>query len=367
MRKTVTGGDDILYINKYYEKNLTTGNITTSYYLSSRLVATCENSTLRYVHQDHLSGTSLMTDDEGNEISGINYYPFGLTRTGDVPTDRKFTGQRLDDTGLYYYGARYYDPEIGRFISADTIIPDPTNPQAYNRYTYCLNNPLKYVDPSGNIVKIGDAISYSYSQGGGAFIETKHRNPTNDETKLINSWQIFKATMPDVAKEMEQSDIEYSIRWSPPILGSTTVGNNGDQTMFISQDRKNLNEKQIAASIAHETYHAQEGKQSNSIFEEVGANQREYAYRISVGLPLDRDSRYCKDVNLDPNNPNLDNVLKDVRNKWDQNRTSPQSNMYADLPLLPVQGGWEETMNVFDMLWSMFSYYLPNGQIYNYY
>jgi RHS repeat-associated protein len=150
VRKTVTGGDDILYINKYYEKNLTTGNITTSYYLSSRLVATCENSTLRYVHQDHLSGTSLMTDDEGNEISGINYYPFGLTRTGDVPTDRKFTGQRLDDTGLYYYGARYYDPEIGRFISADTIVPDPMNPQSFNRYSYCLNNPLKYIDPSGN-------------------------------------------------------------------------------------------------------------------------------------------------------------------------------------------------------------------------
>jgi len=77
------------------------------------------------------------------------YYPWGGTRAGSVPTDIKFTGQRLDATGLYYYNARYYDATIGRFISADTIVPDPFNPQSFNRYAYCLNNPLKYVDPSG--------------------------------------------------------------------------------------------------------------------------------------------------------------------------------------------------------------------------
>jgi RHS repeat-associated protein len=144
------GGETILYINKYYEKNLTTSTVTTSYYLSDRLVAQREGTELHYVHQDHLTGTSLMTDDEGNEISSIDYYPFGLTRSGDVPTDRKFTGQRFDDTGLYYYGARYYDPVIGRFISSDTMVPDPMNPHSFNRYSYCLNNPLKYIDPSGH-------------------------------------------------------------------------------------------------------------------------------------------------------------------------------------------------------------------------
>jgi RHS repeat-associated protein len=75
---------------------------------------------------------------------------FGGTRSGSVSTDIKFTGQRLDQTGLYYYGARYYDPEIKRFISADTIVPDPVNSQAFNRYAYCINNPLKYIDPSGH-------------------------------------------------------------------------------------------------------------------------------------------------------------------------------------------------------------------------
>ncbi|MBN2240870.1 MAG: RHS repeat-associated core domain-containing protein [Dehalococcoidales bacterium] len=92
-----------------------------------------------------------MTSDNGTLIGSVmKYMPYGTVRSGEIPTDRLFTGQRYDDTGLYYYGARYYDPEIGRFISPDTIVPDPMNPQSFNRYSYCLNNPLKYIDPTGH-------------------------------------------------------------------------------------------------------------------------------------------------------------------------------------------------------------------------
>jgi len=56
----------------------------------------------------------------------------------------------LDDTGLYYYGARFYDPAIGRFISPDSMIQAPANPQSFNRYSYVINNPLKYTDPTGH-------------------------------------------------------------------------------------------------------------------------------------------------------------------------------------------------------------------------
>jgi len=59
---------------------------------------------------------------------------------------------------LYYYGARYYDPEIGRFISPDSIVQDYTNPQTLNRYSYCINNPLIYVDPSGHFFIIDDIL-----------------------------------------------------------------------------------------------------------------------------------------------------------------------------------------------------------------
>ena len=58
-------------------------------------------------------------------------------------------GLRLDQTGLYYYNARYYDSQIGRFISPDASAPDPLNSQSRNRYAYAINNPTKCSDPSG--------------------------------------------------------------------------------------------------------------------------------------------------------------------------------------------------------------------------
>jgi uncharacterized protein RhaS with RHS repeats len=77
------------------------------------------NATLKYVHKNHLGGTSVVTSDNGSLIESLKYYSFGETRslTGPDVTDKLFTGQILDDTGLYYYNARYYDPTIGRFIT----------------------------------------------------------------------------------------------------------------------------------------------------------------------------------------------------------------------------------------------------------
>ena len=82
----------------------------------------------------------------------MRYRPYGEDRdTGSaLVTDSKFTGQTEDEAaGLYWYASRAYDPEIGRFVSPDVMVPDPLNPQSLNRYGYVLNNPLKLVDPSG--------------------------------------------------------------------------------------------------------------------------------------------------------------------------------------------------------------------------
>jgi RHS repeat-associated protein len=94
-----------------------------------------------------------VADGSGGKVEEIYYYPYGETRTDSAPaiTKHKYTGQEWDgETGLYYYRARYYHPVIGRFISADTVVPDPTNPQGLNRYSNVLNNPLRYIDPTGH-------------------------------------------------------------------------------------------------------------------------------------------------------------------------------------------------------------------------
>jgi RHS repeat-associated protein len=79
--------------------------------------------------------------------------PFGVQRShsGANASDYKYTDQELDNESvLYNYDARMYDPVIGRFISGDTMVPDWYDPQSLNRYSYCLNNPLKYKDPNGH-------------------------------------------------------------------------------------------------------------------------------------------------------------------------------------------------------------------------
>ena len=71
--------------------------------------------------------------------------------TVETITDLLYTGQRLqDELGLYFYGARWYDPYLNRFLSPDTIIPEPTNALDYDRYSYVRNNPLRYIDPTGH-------------------------------------------------------------------------------------------------------------------------------------------------------------------------------------------------------------------------
>jgi RHS repeat-associated protein len=107
-----------------------------------------------WLHGDHLGSTSLATS-EGPSPTVVGrqlYAPFGEVRwtSGALGTDFGFTGQRADGyIGLVHMGARWYNVKVGRWVSADTIVPDPGDPQDFNRYTYSRNNALKYVDPSG--------------------------------------------------------------------------------------------------------------------------------------------------------------------------------------------------------------------------
>ncbi len=106
-----------------------------------------------FYHADHLGGTNVITDISGARVQLNEYDPWGkVSRTeGNVDPEKRFTGQILDpESGLYYYGARYYDPELGRFISPDPIVPSPGDPQSLNRYSYVRNNPVKYIDPTGH-------------------------------------------------------------------------------------------------------------------------------------------------------------------------------------------------------------------------
>jgi RHS repeat-associated protein len=86
-------------------------------------------------------------------VAQSRYLPYGQERWTDGPaqTDFTFTGQRADNyTHLIEMGARWYDPQLNRWISPDSIVPQASNPQAWNRYAYVANNPLRFSDPTGH-------------------------------------------------------------------------------------------------------------------------------------------------------------------------------------------------------------------------
>jgi RHS repeat-associated protein len=113
-----------------------------------------DNGVVYWLLSDHLGSTNVSYRQDTGAVVTQKYYPWGTIRggTNQLPTDYTYTGQKLDTgDGLMYYGARFYDPYLNRFTQPDTIVPEPGNPQSLNRYAYVLNNPLRYVDPSGHL------------------------------------------------------------------------------------------------------------------------------------------------------------------------------------------------------------------------
>ncbi len=124
-------------------------------------------------HHDSITSTTAVSGHNGGTIQSISYGAFGntLTTTGSSPNRLKYTGREDDGTGLYYYRARYYDPQIGRFISED---PMGFGAGDVNFYQYTSNNPVNANDPSGNCpscvgagtsVLLGGGIRYFTSGG----------------------------------------------------------------------------------------------------------------------------------------------------------------------------------------------------------
>jgi RHS repeat-associated protein len=149
-------------------------------YMGGRLGAEYKEGTTYFFHQDHLGSTRLMTKLDQTLRDSMDFLPYGEQIAGDTSTSHKFTGKERDqESGLDYFGARYYSNGLGRFISADwsakaTAVPYANfgNPQSLNLYAYVGNNPLTRIDKDGHC--------WSWLQGACNFVEKAYHGVFTD-------------------------------------------------------------------------------------------------------------------------------------------------------------------------------------------
>jgi RHS repeat-associated protein len=150
--RTNPDGTKVAYAGDHYAVQVNTGVATSYYYFGSQRVAVRTGAMLYHLYAYQLGSASLATSG-ASTWSEQRYYPFGQTRwsSGTMPTDHTFTGQRVCRySNIIEMGARWYSPVLGRFLSPDSIVPRPGDPQTFNRYAYARNSPVTRVDPSGH-------------------------------------------------------------------------------------------------------------------------------------------------------------------------------------------------------------------------
>ena len=120
-----------------------------------------------HLHLDHLGTPRQITDETGSAVALHSYYPFGSEATdpSQDEVELKFTGHERDESGsggagmLDYMHARYCSPGLGRFLSIDPVASGkPQDPQSWNKLSYGLNNPTKFVDPDGRESRVTQMV-----------------------------------------------------------------------------------------------------------------------------------------------------------------------------------------------------------------
>ena len=363
---------------------------------------------LHYVHTDNLGSWDIITDIGGDLEQSLSFDAWGNRRNAstwngpahDVPLfDRGFTGhEHLYNFGLINMNGRVYDPYMSTFLSPDNYIQAPDNSQNFNRYAYCLNNPLKYTDPSGEFSLLATWIS-GFIQG---FFSTGSNRLSAGWDKanqlLDNDWGIIKGLFQtDSNKNFWGQTWELVSRftWQAPqtTLGysftrfSNLVGQVDDVNYYggaTAASGNFFNQDGAAVTLGNyiNGYRNLSADPHNSLFQhEYGhylqSQEMGPTYLIRVGIPSLFSSHYHNyhPVELDANrraflyfNKYVDGFYKPEKDKYDNtygwdfysnplnDLTNHQLNSYVDyhdsndlkqLDKLTIHSKWYDYLSLF--------------------
>ena len=152
-----------------------------------------------YYHPDHLGSSSFITDTEGEVVQHIEYVPYGEVfieeRNNVWNTPYLFNAKEFDEeTGLYYYGARYYDPRLAIWYGVDALAEKYPNMSPYN---YCVGNPVKFVDPDGERVYL---VYYQNTENFNVIADTRRREIETSDDFDSSKDHVYMASFDDVSE-----------------------------------------------------------------------------------------------------------------------------------------------------------------------
>lgn len=316
----VLGTSSTRYYLSNYDKEVKTGMTREVHYINAPtgLVAmhVIENGVANtyFTYCDHLGTPKVLTGIKGNIIAEQNFDPWGQRRNptdwsyANVPAPpawlfRGYTGhEHLPQFSLINMNGRMYDPQNARMLSADPILHDASSSQAYNKYSYCINNPLKYTDPSGYDFSFstknadvtfnskfmgsssgsGGDVDLSLNMNGQGYSGIQHDNtPLNGHTEASGHWESNETQIadahalwkkkhrePDIAEIWYITDAKTNLTTS--IVSINMIGYKSD-AMYAHTANKG---KQIEGGVADFLF----GKGFMATMNKHGGNDNPYMY-----------------------------------------------------------------------------------------
>ena len=308
------------YFNSIYEQQVDEkGNTKQLHYIVAPTglfaIFTVENEedlTMNYLLKDHLGSINFVLDAQGNVEQELNFDAWGrrrdpstwqyYTSTTTVPApmfSRGFTmHEHLDAFKLINMNGRMYDPVVARFLSPDPLIQFPENSQSYNSYSYVLNNPLRFTDPSGFLVDW-----FINELSGDVYYNSEYKK--GDETKIEGEGWVHFA---ENGKLSEKSSNDFALLWSNKELwddykerSETSYNSKGEKVLSFGTEAmlKGNNAKEFMSRQGYDLVPTQKTIYENT-FETVaqGPGSKTFTFQIGQVVTITERSCYMQSNNM---------------------------------------------------------------------